>query len=351
MKRSAPKKSSLLAKYSLQYQKNPRSRVFAPLAETYRKLGMYDEAIKVLRDGIKLHPTYTLGYIVLAHIYFDQENYEISYNTVRPFVSQNLENITLQKLFAKICINLGYLEEALQTFKYLLLINPKDIDIAAQVKLLEDDLLTSDISTEEETNGFVEKRLNQFNIEEDDWIQVNFNKSNQARKTDEEHWEMQKNETISALDSFKNDLKSGKLDVEEHDLDDAYFYEEHDLPDEDVLSTEASSNSEKVKDAPIITHTLVNLYCNQGHLDKALELIESILKIHPNDSASLEKKDEILALMHPVDDKEYAEEDGHDELLQLIEGKRKKDLEAVGLVEKKLYEFLEKIKLRATQSI
>ena len=58
------KKSALLTKYKYLYEKNPRSKVFAPLAETYRKLGMYKEGIQILRDGIKIHPSYTLGYIV-----------------------------------------------------------------------------------------------------------------------------------------------------------------------------------------------------------------------------------------------------------------------------------------------
>ncbi len=140
----ARKTSSLLSKYSRLYEKNPRSRVFAPLAESYRKLGMVEEALTVLKEGIKRHPTYVMGYTVLAHCHYDLQNFELAYNTIRPFVSDNLENISLQKLFAKICVNLGYLEEALQTFKYLLLINPKDEYVSEQVKLLEDDLLVSD---------------------------------------------------------------------------------------------------------------------------------------------------------------------------------------------------------------
>src|SRR5690606_26238009 len=103
--------------------------VFAPLAETYRKLGMYEEAFKILRRGINLHPSYTLGYIVLANCYFDKGQFELAYNVLRPHVDNNLENLSLQKLFSKLCEQLGYLEEALQTYKYLLLLNPSDKDV------------------------------------------------------------------------------------------------------------------------------------------------------------------------------------------------------------------------------
>ena len=122
--------SSLLAKYTLLYEKNPRSRVFAPLAESYRKLGMYDEAFMLLQEGIKLHPSYTLGYIVLGNCYFDQQKFEQAYNTIKPFISDNLENLSLQKLYAECCVHLGYLEESLNTFKCLLLLNPKDNYVA-----------------------------------------------------------------------------------------------------------------------------------------------------------------------------------------------------------------------------
>ena len=50
---SISKASNLLTRYSAQYDKNPKSRVFAPLAETYRVMGMYDDALKILRKGIK----------------------------------------------------------------------------------------------------------------------------------------------------------------------------------------------------------------------------------------------------------------------------------------------------------
>ena len=130
MKIGQAKHNSLLTKYSLQYEKKPRSRVFAPLAESYRKIGMLDEALKILKKGIKNHPSYTLGYIVLANCYFDKDQFEAAYSTLLPFVSDNLENIKLQKLFAQICEKLGNFDEALNSYKILLLINPKDKEIA-----------------------------------------------------------------------------------------------------------------------------------------------------------------------------------------------------------------------------
>jgi len=290
-------RTSLLTKYTLLYEKKPKSRVFAPLAETYRKLGMLDESFRILKEGIRNHPSYTLGYIVLANCYFDIQNYEMSYNTIRPFVEKNLENITLQKLFAKTCINLGYLEEALQTFKYLLLMNPKDANTADQIKLLEDDLLVNhDYEQEVE---IVHKSEDHFN--EDNWVQVDFSKNQNSIPHDEfEDWKVTKK---SPLESFKEEVKTKNIKIDEHKLDDKFFFEEYDQDAEDVLlpeNNEAVSGIEALeKSSPIITHTLVDLYCEQGHTDKAIQILENILELHPADEVSRRRLNELKLDLNP----------------------------------------------------
>ncbi len=118
--------SPLFLKYQNDFEKNPRSRVFAPLAEAYRKLGMTDKAMEILSNGIRFHPTYTMGYLGLAFCYFDLKQFNLAYSTLRPLLESSRDNIRLQKLFSEICIELGKKEEALETLKYLLFINPID---------------------------------------------------------------------------------------------------------------------------------------------------------------------------------------------------------------------------------
>ena len=311
MKKPSQKKSSLLAKYSLQYEKKPRSRVFAPLAETYRKLGMHDEALKVLRDGIKYHPDYTLGYIVLSHVYFDKENYEVAYSTLRPFILKNLENITLQKLFAEVCMKLDYLEEALNTYKNLLLINPRDEEVAVQVKLIEDDLLVEQI--DEIPEGYVEKRLDTFDDDDDDWVQVDFNQV-ERRTESVDDWSV-KSIPSNPLDSFKSSIEKGEFEIKEADLNDEYYFEDHDTESDDVIGEDSDNESD-----PIITHTLVDLYCKQGYFEKAIELLDNILELHPEDKASLDKREEIKEISNFG--KNDIESHGHEKLLDLVDDQR-----------------------------
>ena len=59
-------KDQILDKYLTALEKDPKSRVFAPLAEYYRKNGLLSQAIDTLNQGIKFNPDYVLGHLGLA---------------------------------------------------------------------------------------------------------------------------------------------------------------------------------------------------------------------------------------------------------------------------------------------
>ena len=134
---AAQPSSPLFLKYQKMYERNPRSRCFAPLAEIYRKMGMADKAVVILRDGISYHPTYLMGHLGLASCYADLGQYQLAYATLRPIVAQNRDNIRLQRLFARICQELGYGREAVETYKFLLFVNPKDQESSEALAHLE----------------------------------------------------------------------------------------------------------------------------------------------------------------------------------------------------------------------
>ena len=74
-----------LEELSVKWLKNPQSRAFAPLADTYRKSGMLDEALQVCLDGLKIHPDYTSAHILLGKIYLDKQmikEAEVEFNGV-----------------------------------------------------------------------------------------------------------------------------------------------------------------------------------------------------------------------------------------------------------------------------
>lgn len=334
----AKKSSSLLVKYQTMYDRNPRSRVFAPLAESYRKLGLLDEAFKVLKNGLKYHPDYSLGHLVLAHCYYDQEKYQLVYDTLKPLLSKNMDNIQMQRIFAEAAIELGYLEEALDTYKYLLFLNPQDKAFAQEIKKLEDDLQVGlkQLSSQQ----LIKSPETQVEINEDDWVQVNFAQSGTPQvpsappemlESEEDAWVMNRpEERISPL----------KIEtVHNKELEDDFYADEF----EELGDLEEENAKEVVTGSPIISHTLIDLYCEQQYFDKALELLEKIIDLNPDDLESRRKMTEVLAKKSASLD----EQDGHDELISIIENQVKAKSSKLEKVEAKFNFFLTEIRERA----
>lgn len=316
--------SPLFLKYQSDFEKNPRSRVFAPLAETYRKLGMTDKAMEILSQGIRFHPTYVMGYLGLAFCYFDLKQFNLAYTTLRPLIENNRDNLRLQKLFADVCIELGKDEEALETFKYLLFINPRDKEVAEQVSRLEkkiedrykpthkpiiipeNELSSQRIGPSESPLFDVDKLASEPKNDFDDWMTVDLSHDSKSaakpvaaaekKETDYDQWNVKKSDQVHKV--VEEPVKLAPVPQE-----DFRTYEVHlDLDDDRVFDEEITEQPHAdEEEAPLVTHTLVDLYCGQGHIEKALEVLEKILILNPNDQKTIKKIREIKELMAPLE--------------------------------------------------
>jgi predicted Zn-dependent protease len=123
--------------YLKRYQEDPGSRVFAPLAEAYRKAGLVDEAIEIAREGLKGHPHFVGGRVALARALFDKHQYADVIREVEPIVQDVPDNLVAQRLMAESCLMLGRVAEALGAYKMLLYFNAEDRETAQIVSELE----------------------------------------------------------------------------------------------------------------------------------------------------------------------------------------------------------------------
>lgn len=298
--------SALLSKYLSMYRRQPGSRVFAPLAESYRKLGMLEEAFKILKEGIKRHPSYVLGYLVLAHCYYDQKKIDQTYQTLHPLVENNRDNLSLQKLFAQVCLDLGLYEEALDTYKFLLFINPKDSFFAEQVRKLENDQNKESVISKSSIIKSPDKIKNN-DLHEDDWSIVSFsNKSeNPVGFNQVDSWVVEKNEASNPVSVKEDDWQ-----IMSRSIDDEFFSDDEVSPEDSDIPEEINQND----DSFFANHTLVDLYLSQDYKDSAIDLLEKIIEKHPSDQKSIQKLKEIKK-SHTVEQNSA----GHDEILRIIE--------------------------------
>ncbi len=67
-----------IAAYTELLVNDPRSTIFVSLAETYRKLGLFEDARDIITRGLELHPDSGPAHVVLARIECQLDNYEAS---------------------------------------------------------------------------------------------------------------------------------------------------------------------------------------------------------------------------------------------------------------------------------
>ena len=137
----SPSYSPALYHYLKKYQEDPHSRVFAPLAEAYRKAGLIDEAIDIAKEGVAKHPAFVGGKVALSRALFEKAKYQEVLDELGSVVQNAPDNLAAQKLMGDSYLMLGLLAEALNSFKILLYYSPSDQETSKIVTELEEKLV------------------------------------------------------------------------------------------------------------------------------------------------------------------------------------------------------------------
>jgi tetratricopeptide (TPR) repeat protein len=132
----------VIERYQKIYEQDPRSKVFAPLAEAYRKMGMLKEAHEVATQGVRQHPDFAGGRVALARIYLAQQRYPESVTQLTKAIELSPENVLGYSLLAEAHLHLKQPKEALKAFKKLLFLSPDNEKAQNAVRKLES--LTAD---------------------------------------------------------------------------------------------------------------------------------------------------------------------------------------------------------------
>lgn len=134
--------AEFVERYQLEYQKNPRSRVFAALGEAYRKLGLIEEAHRICAQGVALHPEFVSGRVAFAKVLLEKKAYEEALTHLEKASKLASDNLLAHLLLGETFLELRRPKEALRAFKMVLFINPQHEKAAQMVKKWE--FLTAD---------------------------------------------------------------------------------------------------------------------------------------------------------------------------------------------------------------
>ncbi len=146
-------------------RRDPKSRIFAQLADAYRRNGMVDEALEVLKTGLDVHPNYATAHLVLARCYIDKHLHEMAKDSLKKVVTLDPQSMVGYRLLAQICEKLGDENDLILAYKGITALDQTDVETKKKLEELlkkkaEEDVLASlSLAREYENQGYFEKAL------------------------------------------------------------------------------------------------------------------------------------------------------------------------------------------------
>ncbi|MBX9768157.1 MAG: tetratricopeptide repeat protein [Bdellovibrionales bacterium] len=179
--------SEFIRRYQALYDQQPSSRIFAPLAEAYRKEARFDEALSIAERGVLEHPHFASGRVTLGRILIDLGKVQEALEHLEKAVETAPENILAHRLLAEAYLQMKDRKSALKSFKMVLFLNSSDERAEKQIRRLES-LTAADY--------------------EDDAFQLqSLRETRLSDNPEEEHWEIER--AVSLCDAFivRNDFE------------------------------------------------------------------------------------------------------------------------------------------------
>jgi tetratricopeptide (TPR) repeat protein len=121
--------SAELERLFKRYEQSPKGHIFAPLADACRKAGRLQEAVDICQKGLKLHPNYTSGHVVMGKCLYDQGRMDEAFVTFKLVIDMDTENLVALKYLGMILAERGRFEEAEKYFNHILVIDPDNKEI------------------------------------------------------------------------------------------------------------------------------------------------------------------------------------------------------------------------------
>jgi len=126
-----------IERYTQLLARDPNSLAFVPLADAYRKSGLFEEAFAVLKRGVSRRPAYLPAKIVLGKCYLDLGNYMKAESTFEEVLDDDEDNLVALNAIAEVRRHEGRFAEAAAIYRRIIVLNPADSHAADQLASLE----------------------------------------------------------------------------------------------------------------------------------------------------------------------------------------------------------------------
>lgn len=132
------------------YTQAPDSRLFAPLADAYRKDGEINRAIELCEKGLERYPSYVSAHVILGKCFYDKGATERARSEFLRVAELDPENMVALKFLGDILMAEGDREGAAQNYRRLLAIDPTNEEVEVALRELEEEFQVQQIDLTDE---------------------------------------------------------------------------------------------------------------------------------------------------------------------------------------------------------
>jgi tetratricopeptide (TPR) repeat protein len=131
------KNTTEITKLTERIAKDPKSKLFVPLAEEYKKSGDIEMAIQVLTDGLRSNPGYVTARSFLGRLLLDKGDLTGAQNELEEVIKAIPDNLLAQRKLGDLYVLQGRGSDALQRYKAAYTLNPADKELPSLLADLE----------------------------------------------------------------------------------------------------------------------------------------------------------------------------------------------------------------------
>ncbi len=131
------------------YDRAPESRIFAPLADAYRKNGDVDKAIELCEKGLEGFPEYASAHVILGKCFYDKGATERSRAEFERVLEIDPENMVALKFMGDILMSEGDRDESISCYRRILAIDPTNEEVSDKLKGLENEFREREIDLDD----------------------------------------------------------------------------------------------------------------------------------------------------------------------------------------------------------
>jgi tetratricopeptide (TPR) repeat protein len=252
--------------------KDPNSKLFVPLAEEYKKIGMFDEAIETLSKGLERYPGYMSAHVSLGKIYLDKGMFDKASAEFEKVVNTIPDNLYAHRKLAEIYRDLSINEKAIEEFRKVLKLNPLDWDAEKSLATLVGEEPVQPGVTEAVKKGIVET---------------------------EKPSEMPAPEPVKELQEapfgIEEEITETSIEEELPEISESVSedIEESDFSISDIHETQV----EEIPGESKIDLSIADSYISQGEYLDALDIYKRLLSIEPDNVHVLQRIEELKTLL------------------------------------------------------